>query len=110
MLFILILGFILGAAVIAFVLQNTMSVSLVFLSWHFTTSVAILVILALLVGVVLTALMTLPGAIGSSFAMRRLRKHNEALAREAELHKQQAERAATRLAASSGPDVLDLSA
>jgi uncharacterized integral membrane protein len=109
MLFILILGFILGAAAITFIFQNTANVALVFLNWHFTTSVAILVILALLVGVVLTALMTLPGAIGSTFTMRRLRKHNEALAREAEVHKQAADEATARLVAAQTPrpDVID---
>jgi uncharacterized integral membrane protein len=110
MILILILGFVLGAGVILFILQNTAVVALSFLGWQFESSIAVIVLLSLLIGVILTALMTLPGAIGSSFAMRRLRKHNEALTREAEVHKQAADDASSRLVAAQTPqpDVIDL--
>ena len=107
----LILGFLLGAAAILFILQNTEVVALTFLQWQFETSVAFVVILSILVGVILALLLTLPGAIGSSFRMRKLRKHNEALAREAESHKQAADDASARLikVQTPNPDVIDLS-
>jgi uncharacterized integral membrane protein len=111
MLLTLILGFILGAAVILFVLQNTAVVALTFLGWQFESSIAVLVILSVLIGAVLAALVTLPSAIGSSFAIRRLRKHNVTLAREAEAHKQAADEASAKLIAAQTPqpDVIDLS-
>jgi lipopolysaccharide assembly protein A len=110
MIFALIIGFVLGAAAILFILQNTAIVALSFLEWQFETSVALVVILSILVGIILALLMTLPGAIGSSFRLRKLRKHNEALAREAEAHKQAADQASARLVAAQtpDPDVLDL--
>lgn len=107
----LIIGFILGAAALLFVTENTAAVALTFLHWQFQSSLAVVILLAILVGIVLTLLMLLPGVIGDSFYMRRLRKHNEALAREAEAQRQAAHDAQVRLAAtdSARPDVLDLS-
>ncbi len=110
MIFSLILGFILGAAAILFILQNTTVVALSFLHWQFDTSLALVVILSILVGALIALLLTLPGAIGSSLKMHRLRKHNEQLAKEAELQKQAADKAAARLidAQTPHPDVIDL--
>jgi uncharacterized integral membrane protein len=106
----LIVGFLLGVGAILFILQNTTVVALTFLGYQFESSVAVVVILAILVGILITLLMTLPGAIGSSFKMRRLRKNNEALAREAEQHKLAADEANARLIAAQTPrpDVIDL--
>jgi lipopolysaccharide assembly protein A len=97
MIFVLILGFVLGAAAFLFILQNTAVVAVSFLNWQFETSVALVVIMSLLVGCILTLLATLPGAIGNSFRIHRLRKNNEELAKEAELQKQKADEAAARL-------------
>lgn len=107
----LILGFILGAASLLFIIQNTAIVALTFLQWQFQTSIAVLVLLAILVGIVFTILFILPGAIGDAFRMRRLSKHNEALAREAEAQRQAAHAATARLAEvqTPRPDVIDLS-
>lgn len=106
----LILGFILGVAAILFILENTAVVALSFLQWQFAAPISLIVILSILVGIALALLMTLPSAIGSSLAMRRLRKHNEALAREADAQKQAADEAAIRLDAAQNPrpGVVDL--
>jgi uncharacterized integral membrane protein len=107
----LILGFVLGAASLLFIIQNTAVVGLSFLHWQFETSIAMLVLMAILVGIVLTLLFILPGAIGDSFRMRKLRKHNESLANEAEVQRQAAHEATVRLADAQTPhpDVIDLS-
>ena len=94
----LILGFILGVGAILFILQNNATVALSFYQWQFETSLALVVLISLLVGAVLALLITIPGAIGSSLNMRRLRKHNEMLAREAEVQRQLADAAKARLA------------
>lgn len=111
MLLVLILGFVLGAAALLFITENTAVVALTFLQWQFQASIALLILAAILVGIVLMALTVLPGAIGDSFRMRRLQRRNEALAREAEAQRQAAMRAHARLAAANGsaPNVLDLS-
>ena len=101
MILILILGIALGAASVIFILENSAVVALTFLQWHFVTSIALVVILSMLVGVLLALIFTLPGAIGSSFKMRRLSKHNELLAKEAVQQKQAADEASARLAAMS---------
>ncbi len=107
----LILGFILGAAAILFILENTALVTLSFLQLQFETSIALLVLLAILVGAILALLFTLPGAISSSFALRKLRKQNETLAQASAQHKQEADVAKEQLMAthSPRPDVIDLS-
>lgn len=106
----IIIGFVLGAAALLFITQNTAVVPLTFLSWQFESSIAVLLLLAILVGILLTFLMVLPSAIGDAFHMRKLQKHNEALAREAEEQRQVANDATARLAAtdSTRPDVVDL--
>ncbi len=107
----LILGFLLGAGAILFILQNTTLVALTFFSFQFETSIAVLVILAILVGFLFALLMVLPSAVGSMFDMRKLRKHNEALARDSEANRQAANEANARLVdvQTPRPDVIDLS-
>lgn len=110
MLFSLIIGFLLGAAALLFILENTTVVALSFLQFQFQLPISMLVLLTLLFGIVITLLLLLPGAIGDGFRMRRLRKNNEALARETEAHRQVAENAKAQLinAQTPNPDVIDL--
>lgn len=84
----LIVGFVLGAAAIVFVLQNTTVVALTFLGWQFETSLAILVLIALAVGVLFSLLVSLPSAIIDSFRLSHLEKQNQKLAGEVEAHRQ----------------------
>lgn len=105
MIFVLVLGFVLGATAILFILQNTAVVAVSFLDWQFETSVALVVIMSLLVGCILTLLATVPGAIGNSFHIHRLRKNNNELAKEAELQKQKADEAAAQLDAAQANTV-----
>lgn len=111
MLLTLIIGFVLGVAALLFITENTAVVALTFLHWQFQSSIAMLVLLAILVGVALTLLMFLPSVVSDAFHMRKLRKNNEALAREADAQRQSAHDAHARLAAVDGsrPDVVDLS-
>ena len=75
-----IIGFVLGAGAIVFALQNTDIVALTFLSWEFESSVALLVIASVAVGVAIGLLATLPSAISSSFRIMGLKKENKKLA------------------------------
>lgn len=70
----LIVGFLLGAAGIIFALQNNSIVALTFLGWQFQTSLALLLILALLIGALIVLLISIPAAIRDSFRLHALRK------------------------------------
>ncbi len=59
MIFFLLIGFVLGAAVIIFALQNTEIVSLMFLGWQFESSLALVILLAIASGVAVSALVSL---------------------------------------------------
>ncbi|MEK7099735.1 MAG: LapA family protein [Patescibacteria group bacterium] len=78
------IGFILGAAVIIFALQNPTVVALHFLGFAFESSLALVVIIAFAAGVGITALVSLPSALGHSFHIRRLQKDKTLL--ENDLH------------------------
>ena len=84
MIFPLILGFVLGAAVIIFALQNTMSVSLTFLGWQFESSLALLVLITFAIGVLISLLVSIPSAIKDGFRIMGLKKENRKLAEEVE--------------------------
>ncbi len=86
MIFSLILGIALGAAVVIFVLQNTAIVSVSFFSWHFEGSLALVLLMTVLMGVLITLLLVLPETIGNYFRYRRLEKANLKL--EEDLRKQ----------------------
>lgn len=72
-------GFLLGGAALIFALQNNTTVSLVFLSWQFESPLAILIILAVLVGVLICALLTLPNAVRTALEMHALQRENRLL-------------------------------
>lgn len=91
------LGFILGALAILFIIENNAIVALSFFGYEFESSVALVVILALLVGIVFTLFMSIPGIIGNMMQVARLRKENKRLREEAESYKHTAQAAAERL-------------
>jgi uncharacterized integral membrane protein len=84
----LILGLILGAGFVVFALQNTQMVMVTFLGWGFEGSVAIIVIAALLAGIIISLLMSIPGAIRGMMNESNLRGNNAALRRELDDHKE----------------------
>lgn len=106
MIFFLFLGFVLGAVAVIFILQNTEVVALTFLQWQFDTSLALVVICSILVGALIALFITLPGAIGDSFTVRRLNKHNKLLTKEAAEQKQFADEAAARLAVAEAQETV----
>ncbi len=82
MIFFLIIGFVLGAAVIVFALQNTEVVSLVFLGWQFESSLALVILLAIASGVTVSALVSIPSTLANGFKRMSLQKENTNLRRE----------------------------
>lgn len=92
----LILGFAIGAGAIIFILQNTSIVALTFLGWQFESSLAIVVMLAILIGIVFSLLASIPSAINSTLMLSKLRKENRNLQEETEKYRHAANEAAAR--------------
>ena len=88
----LFLGFILGVAALLFALQNTEVVSLVFMGWQFQSSLALLVLVSLGMGVLISIFASIPSAVSTHFRLRGLEKTNKSLVTEVEAFRQ-AERA-----------------
>lgn len=78
------IGILLGAIVVIFVLQNIASVSVAFLAWRFDGSLAIIVLLAVLAGMIVSWLLAIPDMLRLSD----LRSNNKKLQKDLEVHKQ----------------------
>ncbi len=78
----LIVGFLLGVAALLFALQNTSVVALTFLGWQFESSLALLVLIALAVGVLISLLVSIPSAVKDGLRIMALKKENRKLADE----------------------------
>ena len=76
MLLTLILGLLIGATAVVFAFQNIFQVTVTFMTWELTSSLAVIIILALLTGALISTLMTLPGAIKNSFIISKLKREN----------------------------------
>ncbi len=79
MLIFLIIGLLLGAAAVFFALQNITTITVTFLSWQFEGSLAVILLAAVVTGVLISLLLSLPGLIKKSFQISSLRNHNSKL-------------------------------
>lgn len=82
MVFAIILGIALGALTVVFALQNMADVTVSLFAWHFTGSLALVLLATLAMGIVISLLMVLPESIKNYFRYRRLTKANESLAED----------------------------
>lgn len=80
----LIIGVLLGAAAVVFAFENTEIVSLTYLGRGFETSVALLVLMAVATGILISILVSLPSAVGSAFRTMGLKRENKKLVNEVE--------------------------
>lgn len=83
-----IIGLLLGAVVVLFILQNVIPITVSFLSWQFDGTLAFILILAVVAGMLISALLSLPEMIRNRARFSHLRNHNRKLQDELELHKQ----------------------
>jgi uncharacterized integral membrane protein len=86
MIILFIFGLIIGAVAVIFALQNIDIITVTFFSWHMTGSLALILLLTIASGVIVTALLLLPGSIKNYFKYKALEKENKRL--EEELRKQ----------------------
>jgi uncharacterized integral membrane protein len=84
MLISLVLGLVMGAVSVIFALQNNFPVTVTFLGSDFTSSLAVITVLSILAGIIITLLFSLPGAIRNSFLISRLKKENKKMFDELE--------------------------
>jgi uncharacterized integral membrane protein len=82
------LGFILGAGAIIFALQNTEVVALTFMGWQFESSLALLVIVTVAVGMLIAMLAFIPSALSGSLRIMTLKRENKKLVQELEAKEQ----------------------
>jgi len=82
-------GLALGVLAVIFTLQNITVITVSFFAWHITGSLAIILMVTLLAGILIALLMVLPQSISTYFESRRLRKRikklEDELAHEKEL-------------------------
>jgi len=107
MIFSLIVGFLLGAAAIVFAFENREVVSLSYLGWQFETSLALLVLMSVAVGALISLLVSLPSIVGDAFKMMRLKSENRKLVREVETQREAAS-APTIVVTDASSPVVDL--
>ena len=70
----LILGVVLGAALVVFVLQNVAIVTVTFISWQITGSLALVLLASIISGVIVTLLILLPSLIRNDFYLASLKR------------------------------------
>jgi uncharacterized integral membrane protein len=86
MIILFIFGLLIGAIAVMFALQNIDIITVTFFTWHMTGSLALVLLLTISAGVVVTVLLLLPGSIKNYFKYKALLKENKKL--EEELRKQ----------------------
>ncbi len=84
MLLSLILGLLIGGLSVIFALQNIFPVTVTFLIWNLTASLAVIVSLSIIVGIIVSVLLSIPDAIQNSVTIARLHKENKRLMEEIE--------------------------
>jgi lipopolysaccharide assembly protein A len=74
MIIFLIIGIVVGAITVIFALQNVIPVSVKFLAWQLDGSLALILILAVIAGLVISTLFALPGIFRNHLQLIALRK------------------------------------
>lgn len=82
MIILFIVGLLLGAVSVFFALQNIAVITVTFFSWQLTGSLALILLISLAAGAMVTVLILLPETVGNYFKYRSLKKENERLVEE----------------------------
>lgn len=93
----LILALVLALIAVIFALQNTVPITVSFLFWQFHGSLALVLIISLAAGVLITALFVVPELLRGRWLLRKLRKQMVELESNLDAHKQRLEEADHRL-------------
>ena len=82
MILFLIGGFLIGSVAVTFALQNVTTVTVALFSWRLESSLALIIILALAIGALISLLLSLPKNIKRSLQISNLKKQNSKLEKE----------------------------
>jgi uncharacterized integral membrane protein len=91
MILFILLGIVLGALTVIFALQNVATVTVTFFAWQLTGSLSVVLFVTLIAGVVVSLLVSLPEVIKNHFAVRDMKRKQQALIDENVLLKKQLE-------------------
>ena len=100
---IFLIGAILGAVAVIFILQNIAPVSVAFLGWNFDGSLAVVLLLAIIAGMLISWLLSIP----DMFRLSDLKSHNKKLERDLDLHRQKLSETEGKLAQAETPVVIE---
>lgn len=88
MIIFVIIGLILGAVAVIFALQNAVAITVTFLFWQVNSSLAVVLVLAILSGMIASFLVSIPEIVGDYFKFKRMTKEKEKLHAEIESYKE----------------------
>lgn len=97
----LIIGLLVGALVIIFALQNITTVSVVFLTWQFSGSLALILIFAVFAGMIISWALSLQGISYRKHQINRLKDSNVKLEDELDIKKVEVEEEKSKMAATN---------
>ncbi len=98
-----IIGLLLGGVAVMFVLQNVAPVTVAFFGWQFEGSLALVLLLAILGGMLISWFLSLP----QMFRLSDLRWRNKRLQKDLEAHKQKLSETEGKLSQAEAPVVLE---
>jgi putative membrane protein len=105
MIIFLVIGLIIGAVSVVFVLQNITTITVAFFSWQLTGSLAVILLATLICGLLISALVLLPSFIKAEWQIRVYRKRIKQLEEDAAVKSEMAPRAAAPMEVVSEPTV-----
>ena len=82
MIFSLVLGVVIGAVSILFILQNITTVTVSFFAYQLTGSLAVILFLAVIAGMLMSVFILLPSLIRDMIEVSKLKKQNQTLSEE----------------------------
>ena len=88
MIILFVLGLLLGAVAVVFALQNIAVVTVTFFSWQLEGSLAVILLLAIISGILMCLLILLPGTIQTTLRLRALKKENAKINEELKKQKE----------------------
>jgi uncharacterized integral membrane protein len=108
MILFLILGLIIGAVSVVFVLQNITPITVTFFVWQISGSLSVILLVALLAGMLVSVLVLLPSFIKAEWKLGRLEKKNKKLADAADVQNSQEALRATQPMPVQNDPIVDL--
>lgn len=101
MILFLILGLLIGAIAIIFTFQNMATITVMFLVWQFEGSLALIVVLAIAAGMIISMFLSVPENLRKKFQISKLKDRNVELKDELHVTKAEVESEKGKVAANN---------